>query len=161
MSTALVALARLGAKVSYLDKLGKGGLAQFTRQEFAEEGVDTSHIIEEEGAGPYFAFIVADQAQGERTICWTDQGVSHLKPEDISRDFISSARFLHLDEYEPEAGLQAAGWAKEAGVKVVLDAETPDNKDITKLIKLTDILIVPDEFALNFTGSGQVETASE
>lgn len=161
VATALVALARLGARVSYLGKLGDDALSQFAWQEFVKEGVDTGHIIKERDAGPYFAFIVADRTKGERTIWWTDQDVSHLKPEDISKKFITSAKFLHLDEYEMNAGLQAAVWAKEAGVRVVLDAETPDKEGMEEIIKLTDVLIIPDDFAFRFTGRRQVESAAE
>ncbi len=153
VATALVTLSRLGARVSYLGKLGKNTLSQFVLQEFAKEGVDTSGVIKGKKASPYFAFIAVDQAKCERTIWWTDQGVAHLKPEELSREVITSAKFLHLDEYEMNAGLQAAVWAKEAGVRVVLDAETPEKKGIDKLIKFTDVIIVPEDFALRFTGT--------
>jgi len=153
VATALVTLARLGASVSYLGKLGDDALSQFAINEFMSEGVDISNIIREKGAGPYFAFITADEKTGQRTIWWTDQDVAHLKPDEISKEVIASSRFLHLDEYEFEAALYAARLAKETGTKVVLDAESPQNMFLGDLIKLTDVLIVPEEFALPFTGT--------
>ena len=161
VATALVALARLGAKVSFVGKLGDNEFSRFTINEFIKEGVDISGIIKEEGAGPYFAFIVVDEKKGNRTIWWTDQAVHPLKREELSKDFITSCRVLHLDEYNLQAALVAAEWAKEEGIKTVLDAETPQKKELSPLIKLIDFLIVPEEFALGFSGKGSVEKSTD
>jgi len=159
VGTALVTLARLGAKVSFVGKLGDNEFSRFTVNEFIQEGVDTSSIVKEKKAGPYFAFIVVDEEKGSRTLWWTDQMVCRLKKEELSRDFITSCQILHLDEYDLQASLLAAKWAKEEGIKTVLDAETPEKKEILLLIKLIDFLIVPEEFALSFTGAGDIEKA--
>ena len=161
VATALVTLARLGAKVSFVGKLGDNGFSRFAVNEFIQEGVDTSSIVKEKKAGPYFAFIVVDEEKGSRTICWTDQMVCRLKKEELSRDFIASCHILHLDEYDLSAALLAAKWAKEEGIKIVLDAETPQKKELLSLIKLIDFLIVPEEFALGFSSAGDVEKAIE
>lgn len=161
VATALVTLARLGAKVSFVGKLGNNEFSRFVINEFVKEGVDVSGIVKENNAGPYLAFIIVDAKNGSRTICWTDQMVLRLKKEELSRDFITSCRILHLDEYEIEAALLAAKWAKEEGVKTVLDAETPQKKELSPLIKLIDFLIVPEEFALGFSGAGNIGKACE
>jgi len=161
VATALVTLARLGAKVSFVGKLGDNGFSRFAINEFIQEGVDISGIVKEKKAGPYFAFIVVDEQKGSRTIWWTDQMVSRLKKEELSRDFITSCHILHLDEYDLPAALVAASWAKEAGIKTVLDAETPQKRQLLSLIELIDFLIVPEEFALGFSGASDVEKATE
>ena len=160
VATALVALSRLGARVSYLGKLGSDELSRFALEDFLKEGVDISHVIEEEGGAPSFAFVVADEKSGQRTIWWTDEQVSQIKPDEINREFITSAKFLLVDEYQLEAALEAARLAKQAQVQVVLDAERPENQDIEKLIQLTDILIVPEEFAFHFCGSNELEPSA-
>jgi len=161
VATALVTLARLGAKVSFVGKLGDDEFSRFAIDEFIQEGVDISGVIKEENAGPYFAFIVVDEKKGSRTIWWTDQMVSRLREEELSRDFITSCRILHLDEYDLSAALIAAHWAKEKGIKTVLDAESPEKKELLPLIKLIDYLIVPEEFALGFSATGNIEKATE
>ncbi len=161
VSTALVTLARLGAKVGFVGKLGNNEFSRFAINEFTQEKVDTSGIIKEEKAGPYFAFIVVDEKKGSRTIWWTDQMVSRLKKEELSKDFITSCQILHLDEYDLPAALLAASWAKEAGVRTVLDAETPEKRQLLPLIKLIDFLIVPEQFALGFSGATNAEKAAE
>jgi sulfofructose kinase len=161
VGTALVTLARLGAKVSFVGKLGNNEFSRFAINEFTQEKVDTSGIIKEEKAGPYFAFIVVDEKKGSRTIWWTDQMVSRLKKEELSKDFITSCQILHLDEYDLPAALLAASWAKETGVRTVLDAETPEKRQLLPLIKLIDFLIVPEQFALGFSGATNAEKAAE
>jgi len=161
VATALVTLARLGAKVSFVGKLGDDEFSRFAINEFIKEGIDTSGIVKERGAGPYLAFVIVDEKKASRTICWTDQMVARLKKEDLSRDFIISCHILHLDEYDLETALIAAKWAKEEGVKTVLDAESPQKKELFPLIKLIDFLIVPEEFALGFSRAENVEKASE
>ncbi len=156
VATALVALSRLGVSVSYFGKLGSDELSRFVLEDFIKEGVDVSRVIKEEGAGPHFAFVVADERSGQRTIWWTDEQVSQVKPEEIDREFIAQAKFLLVDEYQFEAALEAARLARQVGVQIVLDAERPNRQGIEKLIQLTDILIVPEEFAFGFGGSNEL-----
>jgi len=49
----------------------------------------------------------------------------------------------------------------QEGVKTVLDAETPEKKELFPLIKLIDFLIVPEEFALGFSGKDNLKKAIE
>lgn len=160
-ATALVALARLGAGVSYLGKLGSSALAQSALKSLSDEGVDISHIIaSDENAGPYFAFILADQTSKQRTIWYSAQEVSHVKPEEVPVDFLNSAKYLLFDDYEIDAAIYCAAWAKNKSVKVVLDAEDPANEKIGELINLADILILPEAFAFEFTGKSDAVTAA-
>jgi len=161
VATALVALARLGAKVSFVGKLGENELSRFVLDGFRKEGVDTSGVIREKDAGPYFAFIVVEKENGQRTIWWSDQMVRGLRKEELSGEFITSGKILHLDEYDLPSAIQAATWAKEAGVKVVLDAETPQRRELADLLKLVDFLVVPEEFALGFSRYESVEKAAD
>jgi len=161
VATALVALSRLGAKVSFIGKLGDNEFSRFVINDFIQEKVDISGVIKEEKAGPYLGFILIDKEKGSRTIYWTDQMVSPLRKEELSRDFITSSRILHFDEYNLPIAILAATWAKEEGIKTVLDAETPQKKELLPLIKLIDFLIVPEEFALGFSGKGNLKKAIE
>lgn len=161
VGTAIVALARLGARVSYLGKLGTTPLAQTALQGFKSEGVDVSRVITtDKSAGPCFAFVLTDTVSKQRTIWYTDQEVAPLRPEEVPKDAVISARYLLVDEYEIGAATACAGWAKEAGTTVVLDAENPRKDGIGALLDLTDILIVPEAFALGYTGTSNCESAA-
>jgi len=159
VATALVTLARLGAKVSFIGKFGDNVFSHLAIDEFIKEKVDINGMIREENAGPCIAFIIVDEEKGSRTICWTDQLFSPIKKEELSRDFITSCRILHLDEHALEAALTAASWAKEEGIKTVLDAEDPTKKELLPLIELIDFLIIPEDFALGFSNANSVENA--
>lgn len=160
VGTGLVALARLGASVGYLGKLGSDELSRSAMDDFAREHVDVSHVIVEEGAGPAFAFVIVDEKTGSRTIMWTTEQLRQLTPDDIDQALIRSARFLFVDEYLLESALAVAPLARDGGVRVVLDAESPEKEGIEKLIRLTDILIVPEEFASRFCGSTEPESSA-
>lgn len=161
VATALVALARLGAMVSFLGKLGDDELSRFLLEEFQKEGVDTSGIVHKKGAGPYFAFVIVEKDSGSRTIWWTDQMVYPLEEEEVSKEFITSGKILHIDEYELKAALRGVRSAREAGMKVVLDAESPGKKELLPVINLVNFLIVPEEFALGFSGCKNIEDAAD
>ena len=161
VSTALVALARLGASVSYFGKLGNDELSHFALDDFLKEGVDISHVIKEEGAGPTFAFIIVDEKSGKRTIWWTNEEVSQIEPGKIKKELIAKARYLLIDEYHFPAALKASQVARQAGVQVVLDAETPGKPGMDKLIQTVDFLIVPREFASGFTGNKDLESSAK
>ncbi|MGQ9630925.1 MAG: carbohydrate kinase family protein [bacterium] len=160
VATALVTLARLGARAGYIGKVGDDSLGQFIVREFRKEGVNTDYTIIHKGGSARFAFIVVDRERGTRTIFWSQKGVEPLRPEEVDRRAVLSARILHIDEYEPEAAAAAAVWAKEAGIRVVLDAErvSPTTR---KLVESADVVIVPRDFALHLTGRANIESAGE
>ncbi|MBI3990788.1 MAG: carbohydrate kinase family protein, partial [Candidatus Omnitrophica bacterium] len=122
VATALVTLARLGCSTGFIGAVGDDELGSFQVREFKKEGVDLKHLKIEEGKRSIFAFIMVDRHTGKRTILWVKSETSDLMPEELNKKYITSAKILHLDGFHPEAAVAAAGWAKSAGIKVVLDA---------------------------------------
>lgn len=160
--TALVALARLGAAVSYLGKLGTDALSNFVLDELNKDGVDTSHVCIDDNVSSGFAFVIVDEATGERTVVWTNEKVRQPRPEELSREFATSARFLLVEGYAIGPALTLAQWARESGTtRVVLDAENTDEPRMDEIISVTDVLIVPESFGLEFSGKTSPESASE
>jgi sulfofructose kinase len=158
VATALVALSRLGAKTAFIGKMGDDEFGSFMKSQLEKEKVDISHVVTEPGVPSQFAFIIVDQATGRRTILWSQSDVSPLHTSELDREFVTSARMLHLDGLQMEAGLTAARWAKEAGMTVVLDGDTI-RPGIDGLIGLTDVLITSRNFAIQFTGESDMERA--
>lgn len=157
-ATALVTLSRLGARTAFVGKMGDDEFGSFMKSQLEKEKVDISHVVTEQGASSQFAFIIVDRATGKRTILWSQSDVSPLHASEMDREFITSARILHLDGLQMEAGLAAARWAKEAGMIVVLDGDTI-RPGIDELIGLTDVLITSHNFAVQFTGGSGLEEA--
>jgi len=158
--TALVTLARLGAKVSFIGKMGNDNHTQFMLEEFKREGVDTQGVIFQKDSASPFAFVAIEKSTGKRTIFWTRFNLTPIIPDELDKKLITSAKVLFLDEYEPEAALIAAKWAREYGVKVALDANDVQ-PHIEKLIKLTDYFITSREFSRNFTSIDDPARAAE
>jgi sugar/nucleoside kinase (ribokinase family) len=73
-----------------------------------------------------------------------------LTPADLRRDRIESARALLLDAGDPDAAAWAAGVAREAGIPVVLDADTP-GPGLDALLRSVDFPLVSRGFAEAFS----------
>jgi len=151
VGTALVALARLGARTRFVGKVGDDELGRFIVDTFKQDRVDTSGLKLVKGCTARFAFIVVDKATGKRTIFWTQAGIPKMTASDVRRADIASARFLHVDGLEMDAQLAAARMAKECGTTVVMDAEGvwPGTKE---LLALCDVIIASEAFIRAYTG---------
>jgi len=150
VATALATCARLGLKTKYIGKVGNDELGEFSCNSLKQERVDISEVIVEKNAISQFAFIIVDKQSGERTILWYRDKKLHINPNELKRSSICEGKVLHLDTHEVEASIQAANWAKEEGIPVVLDAEKI-TKGTDTLLKSVDILISDKAFALNLT----------
>lgn len=160
VATAIVALSRLGVNAAFMGKFGDDELGQLVQSGLTEAGIDLSNSKIDPGGSMGFAFIVVEQGTGRRTIMWTNEGKSHLAENEVDRDAILSARYLHLDHYSIDAAIAAARIAKEGDVQTVLDAENI-HPQIDTLIAMTDVLIVCEDFAQKYTGKTDCREALE
>ena len=150
-ATAMVAAARLGARVAFVGAVGDDDFGDFTTRELEKEGVDTSRVVRAPGASSQFSFIMVEKASGKRTILWTRSDVPPLDPDSLDRDFITSCKVLHIDRHEIPAAMRAAGWVREAGGIVSMDAGTYA-PEVDDLLPLADVLITSHAFAVDSTG---------
>ena len=159
-----VGLSRLGCKSGYLGKLGENGYSKLLIDELSKEGVDIQGLIRESSSGPYLAFIMVENNSGARTCLWTDDLIRPLKPEDLSIEYITSARVLHLDDYgchDLEATKMAMRSAKDAEMVVVLDGENPQKEEYKPLLAMVDYLIAGQEYALTVCSIDDLEDAAK
>jgi len=150
-ATAMVACQRLGLKTRYLGKVGGDDFGQYSRKSLEDEGVSTEGVVVVSGAMNQFAFILIDQKSGERTIIWDRDPRLVVRPEEISRDIVCSGKVLLIDGHDAAAAVQAARWAKEEGMVVVMDAERI-SEETTTLVSLVDVLIGERHFPGRYTG---------
>ena len=146
VSTALVTLARLGVSTRFVGRAGNDPEGVFIRDEFQKEGVDVSRFILEPNVFSRAVLVLVDQDTGER--CFTSRRETNtpLGISDLDRQEIESTKVLHLDGAS-EASIQAAKWAKAAGVPVVLDGTSHSEELMEQLMPLVDIPIVSEVFA--------------
>ncbi|NQU64289.1 MAG: carbohydrate kinase family protein [SAR324 cluster bacterium] len=164
VANALVGLARLGVKCSYLGKLGDNDFSHLIINEFCREGIDSCEVIIEDQAGPYLAFVIVEKTTGDRTVLWTDEMVCNLKAQEISKDYVSSGKVLYLDDWgfhDIDTALQAIRWAKEAQMLVVLDAENHQKREYLTLFNMVDFLIIGQEYALECSSAFSLGAAAE
>jgi sugar/nucleoside kinase (ribokinase family) len=96
--------------------------------------------------------------EGERTVlCQRDERMV-LQPEDLKREWITSARVLHVDGFDTAACTLAAQWARQARIPVVADLDET-YPGVETLLENIDYIIVSRDFPCLLTGEPSLERA--
>lgn len=144
-SIALIAAARLGARAKIIARIGDDDAGAYIGRALAEEGVDVAQLLVEPGSESHQSVILVHEASGDRSIITRPPTGQPVSPEEFSREDITASRLLFIDTLD-EAALQAARWAREAGMKVLLDPALP-YAEIKPLLSYVDVPIVPEYWA--------------
>jgi sulfofructose kinase len=156
VASAVVACQRWGMRTRYVGKLGDDAAGALHREAFAAAGVETRLITVPGGVSPQSLILV--DAGGERTVlCRRDERLV-LQPEELARDWISSARLLLVDGHDTAAATRSARWAREAGVPVIADLDD-QYPGVEELIENIDHLIVSRDFPCSLMAEASLETA--
>ena len=150
--TALVAAARLGAKVAYGGVLGHDELSRFTIQELEREGVDCSSILHRDKAQPFYSTIIVVQPTAQRTVLSDAGGVHQIQPGEISDELIASCRMLFVDHTVVEGGLHAVELAHRRNIPITGDFEAERHPRVYELMDQIDHLMIGVNFARQVTG---------
>jgi sulfofructose kinase len=154
-ATTAVACQTWGLATRYVGKLGEDDAARLHRQAFASAGVD-ARIVTVPGASSLQNIIMVDE--GERTVLCQRDDRMVLLPEDLDREWIISARALHLDGRDTAAATLAAKWAREAGIPVIADLDEL-YPGVEALIENVDYLIVSRDFPCRLMADPDLEPA--
>jgi ribokinase len=101
----MVALARLGCKVSVIGKVGADKDGRMLLESFCEEGVDTTMVIRARHGRSGTAMGFVDR-RGQRAL-YIDPGVNdEIEPGELSVKLASRTKFLHLTSFVGEKSLQ-------------------------------------------------------
>jgi sulfofructose kinase len=146
VATALVACARLGLNARYIGSVGADDWGQAQAASLRAEGLEV-HLRRVEGASSQMAIIMLEEGIGERTILWRRDPRLSYPVTELRRDVIVNSRLLHLDGCDSAAALQAARWAREAGIPVVIDIDEVYDDSTHELLRLVDYLIASSDFA--------------
>jgi len=161
VGTAMVAAARLGARVGYIGQAGTDRIAELKLETMVEAGIDLSHLVRREGPETAVILVTVHEQTGERVFSSLRSrkdgqfSPETLKPEELDRDYILSADYLHLDGSHQAAAYVAAGWMQAAGKTVVYDGGktnggVPD--ETRRVISRVDVLIGGQGFVPALTG---------
>ena len=158
--TACFVASTFGLRTGFVDTVGDDELGEHRRRSLERGGVDTSRLVPREGPEDHVVVVYVDASTGERVFSFRQGFLSRpLSPAELDREYIESARILHLDGSQAEAALAAARWMKQAGGTVVLDAAATSHKVLEParaLVAETDILICGSGFAPRLTGEKDV-----
>ncbi|MFH1313115.1 MAG: PfkB family carbohydrate kinase [Candidatus Eisenbacteria bacterium] len=158
VASALVACSRWGLKAKYIGKVGGDEMGEFSYGALEKEGIDLNHVVRVDGALNQFAFILVDARTGERTIIWRRDKELEITPDEVPAEAVKQGEFLLLDGHDSHAAAKAAAIASEAGVGVVVDAETvkPGTGD---MIQASRYVVCSQDFPRAFTGESDVKDA--
>ncbi|MFW5980558.1 MAG: carbohydrate kinase family protein [Halanaerobiaceae bacterium] len=151
VATAVVTLARLGAKAGIIGVVADDPFGRFCIKDFAKHGVDISNLIIDKNKRNTFCVDMSEPGSMSRSICCNGGSTRALEKTDIDKKYIISADFLHIENMNPPS-LEAARIARENNMTVVIDADHYQ-EEIQNNIDLIDIFI-GSEFYYNsiFTG---------
>lgn len=161
VGTALTALARLGAQAGYVGVLGNDQEGFWLREQFVCEGVDIARLRLGKEVGTNICLVLVEEATARRAIlCRRRVRPGDLRLDEADRESIQAARVLHLDGQFMPAAIQAARWAREAGVKICYDGNHP-RPGLDELLPLVDWLVVARPFPAAYTGLSDPQQAAE
>ncbi len=151
VATALVALSRWGLSCAFAGVVGDDGFGSLIKASMDEEGVDTRRLLIRRGFDSQFAFIVAEPGVGRRTVFWRRPTGPPPQPGDIDLATLRRAKVLHTDGLFGEVSLAAAREARDAGVRVVVDAGSL-REGMLDLARLSDYFLASETFAGQLVG---------
>jgi len=158
VATPLVCLSKLGFSCRYVGSFGDDGLGAFSRQSLEDLNIDLAYSRTLKNTVNQHAYILVEKEGGARTILWERPEALYWKPGEVPSQALTSGQLLPLDGHESEAAAQAAKTAKQAGIPVVVDAETV-KPGTTELIKNADFVIADADFPALYTGETDPEKA--
>ena len=156
VATTVVACQNWGLQTRYVGKLGEDEAANIHRKAFAEAGVETRLLCVPGGSSAQSIILV--DGGGERTVLGRRDDRLTLLPSDLDRDWITSARALHVDGYDTAAATLAATWARAAAIPVIADVDElyPGIED---LLTKVDYLIASRDFPRHLMAESNLEKA--
>ena len=118
-----VAAARAGGAVTFVARVGDDMFGRLAVEQFAADGIDVRHVIEDSGAPSGVALIFVDR-NGENSIAVASGANAHLTPVDAlsARDAVRDAQIMITQLETPIETVRAAVvLASEQGVPVILN----------------------------------------
>ena len=151
VATAIVACARLGLRAKYIGTIGDDERGRIQMESLETSNVNIDHVQLRKNCPNQSAYIIIDEATGERTVLWSRADCLAISPEEITEDQIVSSRLLHIDGHDTKAVEHAARIARNHGIPVTVDVDTI-YKGFDQVLPYVDYLIASSEFPGRWTG---------
>ena len=158
-ATGLVAASKLGAECGYIGNLTDDNAGKFLIEDMKKYGVSTDFVTVIEGCTSFSSCIWLSKDTAARTCVFYKGNIPALKLSDSQKEAVKNAKILMIDGNEMDAAEQAAEIAKKSCTKVLYDAGGLYD-GVERILKLTDILIPSEEFAIGHTKAENAEEAA-
>lgn len=139
VASGLTAAARLGARCAILGAVGSDDYGQFCQKDFRRHGVDTSGLLCREGETTSLSIVISDRETQGRSIVYRRGSARPPVPEELDRKIIESCQWFFIS-HVTDAALWAVHAAKEAGAKIMVDADSYSS-ELMDRIGLVDVFI--------------------
>ncbi len=150
VATALIACQRWGLRTHYVGVVGDDPAADLHRRELRRAGV-RADLVQVPRSLSQLSFIFVDASSGERTIAWIRDPRLTVPPAFLKRDWITSARLVHVDGHDPATTSVAASWARASGIPVVADLDHM-SPGLLRLLPFVDYPVTSKEFPTDASG---------
>lgn len=151
IATALVTCHRLGLRARYVGKMGDDAGGRFQLASLRAEGLDLRYAKVARGTPNQLAYIIVDEATGERTVFWDRHRRLAMTASELRPGLLRGARALLIDGCDVEACCAAARWARAKSIPVVADLDTVYKK-VEKLFPFIDYMVASANFLPALTG---------
>jgi len=156
---ALLTAAGMGLRCAYAGALDRSDRSAYVLASLVAGGVDVSHALRETTAQPVHAVILVDAVTGSRTILADVPEARGAALGEPPAEIIQGSRMLLVDHFGVPGMVRAAKIAKAAGVPILGDIERRVGSQLGELIGLVDHLILPAQFACDWSGAGSAAEA--
>jgi len=151
VASAIVTCARLGLRSKYIGAVGDDYRGKLQIESLEESGVNIEDVRRRTNCPNQSAYIVIDEATGERTVFWNHADCLTLQPHEIDDSQILGTRMLHVDCHDTAAVEKAARIASAHGIPVTADVDTL-YAGFDRVLPFIDYLIASSEFPGRLTG---------
>jgi sulfofructose kinase len=150
VASAMVSCARLGMRVKYIGTVGDDERGRVQMESLRGSGIDLADVQVRAGCPNQTAYILIDQATGERTVLWRREECLRLEASEITTEMITCGRLLHIDGHDTPAVAKAAAIAKGHNIPVTVDVDTIYH-GFDRVLPNVDYLIASSEFPVQWT----------
>lgn len=159
-ATGLVAASKLGISSEFIGVLSSDNSGKFLMEDFAKYGVGTNNITVMDGYRSFASTIWLSKKEATRTCVFDKGNLPELSLNDSQIQAVKDAEILMIDGNEINGAEHAAEIAKKSSTKVLYDCGGLYD-GVERLLKLTDIMIPSEEFAMKHTGENSPENAAK
>ncbi len=160
VASTMAGLSRLGLLTAYAGRFGSDDSGRFGMHSLQDEGVNIEFAESIEGARTQIAFIVIDEASGERTVIWQRDALLAYHSDDAPLDAATAGSVLHMTPHDAGACTRMATAAKNAGTIISTDIDNVFD-GMESLLPMVDILITSFTVPEKLTGLVEQERALE